>query len=584
MGEESKRWAALGALCLSLLIVSIDNGILNVALPTLVRQLGATPSQLQWIVDSYTLVFAGLLLTAGNLGDRFGRRRVLTIGLVIFGAGSLAASLSKTPGELILWRAVMGVGAALIMPATLSILVNVFTEERARRRAIAYWSLMNATGAFIGPVAGGLLLRQFWWGACFLVNVPVVVVALGLQRVLLPPSRHPEGAHFDLVGAALSTLALAALLWGIIEGPDRGWSSPAIAGSLIASGFLIVTFIIWERRAASPMIDIATFQTPQLTAAAVAMTIAFIALVGSMFLIVQSLQIVKGYSPLVAALATSGPITVVNFLLMPRAPALTERFGLRYMIAGGVGLISVAALIIATTTVHSSYANLLVGFVVMASAFSVFVPACTEAIVTAVPREMAGGASAINQTTRQLGQALGIAIGGSIAASGYRAGFSAAGLHLNPHQLGTARSSITGAISVGRGLAGSARSAVLAAAHQAFLHGIRLALVTAAVLAGAGVVYALVAIPPGRVGVRFTGRLGRLTRGDQDARAGDGTRAGGGAGAGRSRASRPSAPRAPAGPAPAAVPPGANRASPQSRSAGGRRRRRSQALNRPTRR
>ncbi len=498
MREESKRWAALGALCLSLLIVSIDGGILNVALPTLVRELGATPSQLQWIVDAYTLVFAGLLLTSGNLGDRFGRRRVLTIGLLIFGISSLAASLSKTPGELILWRAVMGVGAALIMPATLSILVNIFTEARSRRRAIAYWSLMNATGAFIGPVAGGLLLRQFWWGSCFLVNVPVVIVALVLQPLVLPESRNPAEAHFDLVGAGLSVLALTSLVWAIIEGPDRGWSSPAIAGSLVASVLLLVAFIGWERRVDSPMIDITTFRAPQLTAAATAMTIAFIAMTGSMFLIVQSLQLVKGYSPLVAALATSGPITVVNFVLMPRAPALTERFGARYLIAGGVGLISVAALIIAATTVHSNYVNLFVGFAVMATAFSVFVPASTEAIMTAVPKEVAGGASAINQTTRQLGQALGIAIGGSIAATGYRAGFSIGRVRLTPAQLHQAGSSITGAILVAKGLAGAARTTLLLAAHQAFLHGIRLALVTAAVLACGGVVFALVAIPSRR--------------------------------------------------------------------------------------
>jgi EmrB/QacA subfamily drug resistance transporter len=505
MREESKQWAALGALCLSLLIVSIDNGILNVALPTLVRQLGATPSQLQWIVDAYTLVFAGLLLTSGNLGDRFGRRGVLTIGLVIFGSSSLAASLSTTPSELIAWRAVMGVGAALIMPATLSILVNVFTEERARRKAIAYWSLMNATGAFIGPVAGGLLLRHFWWGSCFLVNVPVVIVGLALQRVLLPTSRNPGAAHFDLIGAALSTAALAALLWGIIEGPAQGWSSPGVVAALGASGPLFMAFVVWERRVDSPMIDLTTFRAPQLTAAATAMTIAFIALTGSMFLIVQSLQIVKGYTPLVAALATSGPITTVNFLLMPRAPALTERFGARWMITAGAALISVGALVIATTTVHSSYANLFVGFAIMATAFSVFVPASTEAIMTAVPKEIAGGASAINQTTRQLGQALGIAIGGSIAASGYRAGFVSTGLRLAPKQLHAARSSITGAISVSRGLAGAARAAELAAAHQAFLHGIRLALVTAAALACGGAVFAARAIPSRPARVRLAG-------------------------------------------------------------------------------
>jgi EmrB/QacA subfamily drug resistance transporter len=517
MSSEQKQWAALGALCLSLLIVSIDTGILTVALPTLVRQLGATPSQLQWIVDAYTLVFAGLLLISGSLGDRFGRRGVLTIGLVIFGGGSLVASLSTTPNQLIIWRAVMGVGAALIMPATLSILVNVFTEERARRRAIAYWSLMNATGAFIGPVAGGLLLRDFWWGSCFLVNVPVVIVALGLQRVLLPTSRNPDNARFDVAGAALSTLALAALLWGIIEGPSRGWSSTPIVVSLVAFVVVGAVFVMWERRATSPMIDVATFRAPQLTAAATAMTIAFIAMTGAMFLIVQSLQLVKGYSPLVAALATSGPITLINFLVMPRSPALTERFGARWMITAGATLISVASLVIATTTVHSSYVNLFVGFVLMAGAFSIFVPAGTDAIMTAVPKEMAGSASGINQTTRQLGQALGIAIGGSIALSGYRDGFSGASLEVRARQLHQAGSSITGAIAVGRTLVGNSRTALLNAAHVAFLHGVRLALVAAAVLAVAGAVFAAAAIPSHGRASESTGTVPEEVTGHPDA-------------------------------------------------------------------
>jgi EmrB/QacA subfamily drug resistance transporter len=509
---DSRRWAALAVLCLSLLVVSIDNGILNVALPTLVRTLGATPSQLQWLVDAYTLVFAGLLLTAGNLGDRFGRRGVLTVGLVIFGASSLGASLARTPGQLIAWRAVMGVGAALIMPATLSILVNVFTEDRQRRRAIAYWSLMNATGAFIGPLAGGLLLRRFWWGSCFLVNVPVVVVALVLQRGLVPTSRNPAAARFDVVGAALSILALSALLWSIIEGPGRGWGSPAVAGGFLGFGVLAVAFVAWERRVSDPMIDIATFRVPQLTAAAAAMTIAFIAMTSSMFLIVQSLQLVKGYSPLVAALATSGPITTVNFLLMPRAPRLTERFGARWMIAAGAGLTGLAALVIAATTVHSGYANLFIGFTLMAAAFSVFVPASTEAIMTAVPKEMSGGASAINQTTRQLGQALGVAVGGSIAASGYRSGFSGTGLHLSHGALHAAGSSITGAITTARSLTGGARQQLLEVARVAFLHGVRLALVAAALLAVGGAAFAAFAIPSRHVPAAGAGRTAAAPR------------------------------------------------------------------------
>jgi EmrB/QacA subfamily drug resistance transporter len=488
----------LAVLCLSLLIVSIDTTILNVALPSLVRDLGATPSQLQWIVDAYTLAFAGLLLTAGALGDRLGRRGVMTAGLVVFGVASVGAAFSGSSTQLIAWRALLGVGAALIMPATLSILVNVFTEERQRRRAIAYWSLMNATGSFIGPVAGGLLLRAFPWGACFLVNVPVVVLAMALQRRFVPTSRDPAQARFDVPGAVLSTLGLGALLWAVIEGPGYGWGSPAILGGLAASALLFATFVARERRTASPMLDLAVLRSPQLTAAATATTVAFMAMIGGMFLIAQSLQLVKGYSPLAAALATSGPITTVNFLLMPRAPWLTERFGARWMIAAGCACVSVASMVLALTTVSSGYLNLLCGFAIMAIAFSVFVPASTEAIMTAVPKEKAGGASAINQTTRQLGAALGVAVGGSIAVSAYQGAFPASVAGVPAHAVESAGASITGALDAARGLGGAARDALLGAAHAAFQHGVTVALLTSAVLAAASALFAAVAIPARR--------------------------------------------------------------------------------------
>ena len=375
---------------MSLLIISIDNGILNVALPTMIRELGATPSQVQWMVDSYLVVFGGLLLTSGRLADRYGRKRILTIGLVLFGVSSLAASFSTGPEQVIAWRAGMGVGAALIMPATLSILVNVFTETHQRSRAIAYWTLMNATGAFFGPVLGGLLLRNFWWGSIFLVNVPVVAVALLAGRVLVPESRDPDVTPFDLPGAVLSMAAMAALLWGIIEGPAQGWGDPEVLAGFAAAALLGVAFIARERTAVHPMLDLSAFASPQLSAAAVAMTVAFIAMTGTMFLMTQSLQLVKGYTPLAAALATSGPIVAINFLVMPRAPGMIARFGTRWLVSGGTALITVASLVIARTTVSSGYLNLFVGFALMALAFSSFVPASTEAIVTAVPADKAG--------------------------------------------------------------------------------------------------------------------------------------------------------------------------------------------------
>jgi EmrB/QacA subfamily drug resistance transporter len=491
-----RRWWALGVLCLSLLVVGIDTSILNVAIPTLVRSLDATPAQLQWIVDSYVLVFAGLLLTAGKLGDRYGRKGVMNAGLTIFVLASVGAATSSSAGSLIAWRGIMGIGAALVMPSTLSILVNIFTEPRERRRAIAYWSLMNAAGSFVGPVTGGLLLRHFWWGSCFLVNVPFVTATLVLGHWLVPSSKDPEAARrFDLLGAGLSSVSLGALLWAVIEGPDRGWSEPVIVGAFVVAGVSMAAFVRWELRVPDPMLDLESLRSPQLSAAVIAMTIAFMAMTGSMYLIQQGLQLVKGYTPLASALATSGPIVTMNFLVMPRAPGLTERFGARWMVAAGSGLIGVASVVISMTTVSSSYLNLFVGFALMALAFSVFTPASTEAVMTAVPAEKAGGASAINQMTRQLGQALGVALTGSIAASGYRSGFHLPAGTLPAAAEAQGRDSITGAIDLARSVSGAARDALLGAAHEAFMHGIRVALVVAALLAVAGAVYAALAIP-----------------------------------------------------------------------------------------
>ena len=484
-------------LCLSLLVVGIDTSILNVALPTLIEDLEATPAELQWIIDSYVLVFAGLLLTAGKLGDRYGRKGVMQAGLVVFLLSSIGASASASPTALIVWRGIMGIGAALVMPATLSILVNIFTEARERRRAIAYWSLMNAAASFVGPVTGGLLLREFWWGSCFLVNVPFVSATLVLGHFLVPSSRDPEAARrFDVPGAVLSSLALGALLWGVIEGPVKGWGHVAVVGGFVVAALSLVGFVAWELRTPEPMLELRFFRSGQLKAAVIAMTIATMAMTGAFFLIQQSLQLVKGYTPLAAALATSGPIVTVNFLVMPRAPGLTERFGTRWMVATGSGLIAVASLIIALTTVDSSYLNLFVGFALMATAFSIFVPASTEAVMTAMPAEKAGGASAINQMTRQVGAALGVAMAGSIAASGYRSGFRAPDTPLPDDVVARGGSSITDALSAAATLAGTARDAFLRAAHEAFLHGVRIAVIGSAVLAAIGAVYAARAIPP----------------------------------------------------------------------------------------
>ncbi|MGX7677969.1 MFS transporter [Jatrophihabitans sp. DSM 45814] len=485
----------LVVLCTSLLVVTIQTSILNVALPSLVHDLGASDSQLQWFVDAYIVAFAGVLLTGSALADRYGRRGVMTIGLVICGVSSILAGVAQNPTQLIVWRTIMGIGAALVMPATLSILVNVYTERAQRTKAIAYWSLMNATGSFIGPITGGLLLRWATWNFCFYVNIPFVIAAVIMGHYLVPTSKDPSQARFDVLGAILSTGALASLVWAIIEGPNKGWTSPAVASTFIVAVVLLVAFVVWELHTPSPMLDLPLFAKPQLSAAAVALTIAFLAMSGAMYLSSLALQFVKGYTPLAAAVAVSAPITLVNFIVVPRAPWLIHRFGTRVMVSGGIATIACSALIIATLTRTSGYWVLCLGFAMMALAFSTFVPASTEAIMTAVPAERSGGASAVNELTRQVGQALGIALGGGITAIGYHSQFDAASVGLTGENADHAHSSLSGALSVSAKLGGEIGQAVRVAAENAYIHGIRLALMVAAGAALLGALYAALGIP-----------------------------------------------------------------------------------------
>ncbi len=261
------RWLALAVLCLSLVLVVLDNTVLNVALPTLVRELGASTTQLQWMVDAYVIIFAGLLLTAGALGDRFGRRRALQLGLVIFAVASGLAALSSSTAQLIGARAVMGLGAAFVMPATLSIITNVFTDPAERARAIAIWAGMAGVGVALGPVVGGWLLEHFWWGSVFLINLPIVVLDLVSGRLLLPESRHVSGLALDVVGAGLSIAGVAALLWAIIEAPEHGWDDATTIVSFAVAAVLLGIFAWWERRVEAPMLDLAFFRDARFSAA-----------------------------------------------------------------------------------------------------------------------------------------------------------------------------------------------------------------------------------------------------------------------------------------------------------------------------
>ena len=269
-----RRWLTLLVLCISLIVIILDNTILNVAIPTLAHPtaqggLGATASQLQWIVDAYTLVFAGLLLTAGSLGDRFGRYRCLTIGLAVFGVGSTLSAFAPSAGFLILTRATMGIGGAFIMPSTLSVITNMFTDPAERGKAIGIWAGVSALGLGLGPISGGFLLEHFWWGSVFIVNVPIVITGLVLGYLLVPESSDPSHGRLDPVGALLSVVSLGSLLWAVIEAPSKGWSSAPILAGFAIGAVLLGAFFAWELHSEHPMLDMAFFENPRFSAASV---------------------------------------------------------------------------------------------------------------------------------------------------------------------------------------------------------------------------------------------------------------------------------------------------------------------------
>ncbi|MCU1365310.1 MAG: drug resistance transporter [Ilumatobacteraceae bacterium] len=476
-GEDNKRWWALAVLCTALLIITLDNTILNVAIPALVRDLDASTSQLQWIIDGYTLVFAGLLLTLGSVGDRFGRKGALMIGLVIFGSGSTLSAFTGSANQLIFTRAAMGIGAALIMPSTLSLLTNIFRDPRERGRAIGAWAAVaGASGAF-GPVIGGVLLAHFSWGSIFFVNVPIVVIALIGSWYLLPSSRDADAPRLDPLGALLSIAGLVAVLWSIIEAPSKGWTNGTVlAGLALGIGFL-AGFVVWELRTSHPMLDVRFFNNRRFTAANIAITLVFFAMFGQAFLATQYLQTVLGFSPLESGVRML-PMAVLMASLAPVAPRLVERIGTKLVVGGGLITVLVGLLVLATVPVSNGYIHLLIGFLFVATGMAMTMAPATESIMGSLPPAKAGVGSAMNDTTRQMGGALGVAILGSVFATVYRPGIAdrVASLGLAGDQLSKAQDSIGGAVQVAGTLPSESARLLIASAKAEFVNGMHLAI------------------------------------------------------------------------------------------------------------
>ncbi len=491
-----RRWLILLVLCFSLLVIVLDNTILNVAIPTLSRELDPTNSQLQWMVDSYTLVFAGLLLTAGSLGDRFGRRGALQIGLVIFGLGSLFSALASTADQLIATRAFMGIGGALIMPATLSIITNVFPAKE-RGRAIGAWAGTAGIAVALGPLTGGFLLEHFYWGSVFLVNLPIVAIGLVAGIFLIPTSRDPAAPRLDPFGALLSIVGLTVLVYAIIEAPQDGWTDPLILGSFAVAAVLIGAFLWWERTTDHPMLDVRFFKNPRFSAASLGISTAFFALFGATFLLTQYMQFVLGYTPLEAGVRLL-PFAVVILVVSPLSARIVEKLGTKLTVATGLALVGTALVLMAQLQTGSSYGDLVWRMVLWAFGQALVMAPATESIMGSLPLAKAGVGSAVNDTTRQVGGALGVAIVGSVMSSTYGskivdffAGTPSAGSAAEQ----TAKDSLGGALAVAAKAPGALGQTLSTVAKSAFVDGMHVGFLVAAGVAIFGAIVAGVWLP-----------------------------------------------------------------------------------------
>jgi EmrB/QacA subfamily drug resistance transporter len=469
-----RRWWTLTILCLSLVVIILGNTVLNVALPTLQRELGASATQLQWMVDAYSLVFAGLLLTAGALGDRFGRKGFLALGLAIFGLAALGATQATQPWHIIAARAVMGMGAAFVMPATLSILTNVFPPQE-RAKAIGIWAGLAGGGAAIGPIAGGFLLQHFSWASVFYLNIPVVVIGIVGGALLVPTSKDPEGHPLDPVGAVFSIAGLTALIYGVIEGPNNGWLS---GESLVIFGLAVVllgAFAVWEVRSSNPMLDLKFFANPRFSAASGAIMVLFMVMMGMFFLLTQYLQFGRGYSALAAGMH-SLPMPLAMMFFASTSPKFVERFGPRKVVTVGMTFTGLGVLGLSMLDISTPYVILAVALLIMGAGAGMVMPPSTTSIMSTLPLGKAGVGSAVNDTTREIGAALGVGIMGSVLASQYQSSLRSAIASLPAAARAQANTGVGEALQIAQRLGGGAGGRLAEASRVAFIDGMQVSL------------------------------------------------------------------------------------------------------------
>lgn len=494
----------LVSLLLAAFAINLDTTIVNVALPTLVHDLHTSNSQLQWVVDAYNLVFAALLLASGSLSDRVGRKGMLLSGLAVFGVASVLGGFTTTPGQLILVRCFMGLGAAMVFPATLSLISNVFVERAERARAIGLWGATAGMAIALGPIAGGWLLERFSWTSIFFAMAPVAALAGVLVAASAPRSRDPHAQRIDAPGFVLSTAAMAILVYTIIEAPVHGWGAARTLSGFAAAAALLGAFVAWERRVRAPMLEVSLFRNLRFTAASGSVTVAFFTLFGFIFLITQYFQFFKGYSPLSAGvhlLPVASAVGVSSVL----GTRLALRFGTKLVVSAGLIAVTAFYVWVSTASVSTAYATLAAQMVLYGIGMGFTSTPATEAIMGVVPTRKAGVGSAVNDTTRLLGGTLGVAVIGSVYASAYASRLtSALPAHLPPALAHTAEQSAGAALTVAARLGSSGHVLAARAVHQAaasaFVHGLSIGCLVAAGVALAGAVIAAVLLPAQPVG------------------------------------------------------------------------------------
>jgi EmrB/QacA subfamily drug resistance transporter len=496
----------LASLLLAAFAINLDTTIVNVALPTLVRELDASTTELVWIVDAYNLVFAALVLASGNLSDRLGRKGVLLAGLGVFGAATLAGGLGSSPGELIAARAVMGLGAALIFPATLSLLTNVFTERGERARAIGLWGATAGVGIAVGPIVGGWLLERFSWSSVFFALAPIAALGALLVALSVPTSRDPEAPPADRAGLLLSTAGMALLIYTIIEAPNHGWASARSVAGFAVTGALLAAFVLWERRARAPMLDVGLFRNLRFSAASGAVTIVFFSLMGFIFLVTLYFQFLKGYGPLSTGLRLLPVATMVGITSVV-GTSLAVRAGTKLVVAAGLLSLAAGLAWTASASDTTSYLTIVGQMILIGSGIGLTGAPATESIMGAVPAAKAGVGSAVNDATRILGGTLGVAVIGSIYASIYSDRLvSALPARLPGAAATSAEQSVGAAFGASAELQATGRTGLAQALHDAassaFFDGFEVACLVAAGVAVAGALLAALLIPaqPSRIG------------------------------------------------------------------------------------